>query len=278
MQHIQFENMFESELLINVGVKAAISAGKEIMNVYGGSDFQITSKEDRTPLTIADRNAHHSIMSVLEQTGLPVLSEEGKHLDYEIRKAWDYFWLVDPLDGTKEFIKRNGEFAVNIALIKKNTPVAGIIYIPVTKTLFFGEVKTGAWKMEDVDEDLLFDFESATLSAQRLPHLETGRPFTVVVSRSHLTEDTIKYLDRLKEDYERIEFLMVGSSIKQCMIAEGKADHYPHFGPTMEWDTGAGHAIVQASKGSILQPDGRPLTYNKQDLMNPHFIVTCTRV
>ncbi len=261
--------------LIDTAIEASIEAGKEILKVYETDDFRIVSKNDNSPLTKADQNAHNKIVSFLEKTEIPILSEEGKHLPYDERKKWDYFWLVDPLDGTKEFIKRNGEFTVNIALIKGTTPIAGIIYVPVTKVLYFANSDKGAYKIEDIDSEDLhdFDFEVLRSNAVKLPVPDFERPYTVVGSRSHMSEETTQYIEKLKEEHGDIEMLSVGSSLKQCMIAEGKADIYPRFGPTMEWDTGAGHAIINASGGSITQADGSPLIYNKKNLLNPYFIV-----
>jgi 3'(2'), 5'-bisphosphate nucleotidase len=265
--------MHNPETLLQIAVKAAVMAGNAIMEVYESNDFQVTSKADNSPLTLADRKAHEVIMEVLKETSLPVLSEEGKHMDFASRKDRDYFWLVDPLDGTKEFIKRNGEFTVNIALIKKDTPIAGVIYVPVTKTLYFSGVNTNAYKIDIVKEEMVFDFQELKIHACQLPLSKTNRPYTVVGSRSHLSVETQEFIGKLKEQKGEIEFLSVGSSLKQCMVAEGKADIYPRFGPTMEWDTGAGHAIVEAAFGSVTQMDGKPLVYNKPNLLNPDFIV-----
>jgi 3'(2'), 5'-bisphosphate nucleotidase len=273
IQPFHIEAMFDPDALLHIAVKAALAAGKAIMEVYESNDFQVTSKDDDSPLTLADRRAHSVISDLLKETMLPVLSEEGKHIGYELRKDRDYFWLVDPLDGTKEFIKRNGEFTVNIALIKKDTPIAGVIYVPVTKTLYFSGVNTNAYKIDGVKEETVSDFQELRTLACQLPLPKTNRPYTVVGSRSHLSEETQEFIEKLKAKKGEIEFLSVGSSLKQCMIAEGKADLYPRFGPTMEWDTGAGHAIVKAAFGSVTQMDGKPLVYNKPNLLNPDFIV-----
>ncbi|MCF6365604.1 MAG: 3'(2'),5'-bisphosphate nucleotidase CysQ [Bacteroidales bacterium] len=260
---------------LKIAIEASIHAGQEIMDVYDSDDFQIESKKDKSPLTKADRNADLKILEFLKETNIPVLSEEGKHLPYEERKKWDYFWLVDPLDGTKEFIKRNGEFTVNIALIKGQNPIMGIIYVPVTKALYFGDNETGAFKIEDID---LAGFKKENFSilsfdAVKLPLPSVDKPYTVVSSRSHLSDETVEYIKELKKEHGEIEMMPVGSSLKQCMIAEGKADIYPRFGPTMEWDTAASHAILNASGATLTQIDGSPLAYNKENLLNPYFIV-----
>lgn len=270
--------MFKSDYIVHIAIKAALSAGKEIMSIYESDSFQITVKEDYSPLTIADRNSHDIILDILKETGIPVLSEEGKHMDYQIRKNWDYFWLVDPLDGTKEFIKRNGEFTVNIALISKDKPVAGIIYVPVTKTLYFSGIGQDAYKVEQIEINKYNNLNELLSESKKLPLDNFDRPYTVVGSRSHLSKETEKFFNTLKEKHVNIEFLSVGSSLKQCMVAEGRADLYPRFGPTMEWDTGAGHAIVEASGGTVSQFDGSVLVYNKENLLNPDFIVKSNRL
>ncbi len=265
----------ELNRLLKIAIEASIHAGKEILDVYDSDDFQVVSKADKSPLTKADKNADLKILEFLEQTDIPILSEEGKHLSYEDRKKWDYFWLVDPLDGTKEFIKRNGQFTVNIALIKGQEPIMGVIYVPVTRNLYFGDYETGAFKIEDIDLESFKkeNFSILSFDAVKLPLPRFAGPYTVVSSRSHLSEETLDYIEELKKLHGDIEMMPVGSSLKQCMIAEGKADIYPRFGPTMEWDTGASHAILNASGATLKQIDGSPLVYNKENLLNPHFIV-----
>lgn len=258
---------------LSIAIKASVEAGKEILKVYETDDFQEEKKADNSPLTLADRNAHNKIVSFLEKTEFPILSEEGQHLPYEERKKWDYFWLVDPLDGTKEFIKRNGEFTVNIALVKKNTPIASVIYVPVTKVLYFADVEMGAFKIQNAEIITNFDFNFLKTNSQQLPLPFEKRPYTVVGSRSHLNEKTNNYIESLSQEHGHVKMMPVGSSLKLCMIAEGKADIYPRFGPTMEWDIASGHAIVVASGAKIFKTDGAKMLYNKEDLLNPYFIV-----
>ncbi|NOZ35574.1 MAG: 3'(2'),5'-bisphosphate nucleotidase CysQ, partial [Chlorobi bacterium] len=242
--------------------------------VYESNDFHTSLKADNSPLTQADKNAHAIISEILDTTNLPVLSEEGKDIPFSERADWELFWLVDPLDGTKEFIKKNGDFTVNIALIKNNIPVAGVIYIPVSGILYFAEKNIGAYKMDYLQwmgleiENLEFLIDIS----EKLPADKT-EIFTLVGSRSHMNDKTKAYFDKIKKEKGKIEIISRGSSLKLCMIAEGKADMYPRFGPTMEWDIAAGHAIVIASGGSVTQPDGSPLLYNKKNLLNPYFIV-----
>jgi len=264
---------YTKDLLITA-IKASVKAGEAIMKVYESDDFHTSIKEDNSPLTRADKNAHQVITEILETTNLPVLSEEGKNIPYEERKDWELFWLVDPLDGTKEFIKKNGDFTVNIALIKKNIPVAGVIYIPVSGILYFSENSLGAFKTDYSNwADLeIENFDFLTDISDKLP-LSKPEKYTVVGSRSHLNDDTKAYFQKLEKEHGKIEILSRGSSLKFCMIAEGKADIYPRFGPTMEWDTAAGHAIVSASGGKIVKSDGAEMLYNKENLLNPYFIV-----
>ena len=205
---------------------------------------------------------------------MPVLSEEGADIPYEIRKNWEYFWLVDPLDGTKEFINRNGEFTVNIALVHKETPILGVIYVPVTKDLYFGNKEIGAFKAINVDEGLQFEnLETLLQMSFRLPFFIDDEIITIVASKSHLTQETIDYIDELKKIHPNIEFISKGSSLKLCMLAEGLASIYPRFGPTMEWDIAAGHAIASAAGCNVtLKDEKTPLVYNKEELLNPWFI------
>ena len=262
----------EEKLLI--AVHAAIEAGHEILEIYK-TDFAIESKEDRTPLTAADKRSHEVISSMLSKTGIPELSEEGRHLSYGERANWESLWIVDPLDGTKEFIKRNGEFTVNIALVTRQKPILGVIYIPVTRELYFSLEHLGAFKAKIDDENRRFsDITELTDISDNLPYSKSERPFTVVCSRSHLSSETQEYIDALKQDHSEIEYASKGSSLKFCLIAEGLADIYPRFAPTMEWDTAAGQAIVEACGGRVVRHDsGEKLQYNKEDLLNPWFIV-----
>jgi 3'(2'), 5'-bisphosphate nucleotidase len=250
--------------LLNLAIEAAVAAGAEILDVYE-SDFAVEHKEDKSPLTLADKRGHLKIMSYLEKTDYPILSEEGKHLLYEERKNWSRFWLVDPLDGTKEFVKRNGEFTVNIALIENGVPVMGVIYVPVKDTLYYGS-EEGAFKVEG--------YSSASGVPQEMPLPKEDRSYTVVGSRSHMSAETETFFEEMKTQHGAVEVLAVGSSLKLCMVAEGKADAYPRYAPTMEWDTGAGHAIALAAGFQVLQYNSNEdLKYNKEDLLNPWFLV-----
>jgi len=262
----------EPKQLIDIAINAALQAGDKIMEVYASDDFGIVKKHDSSPLTIADSEAHQLISQLLATTGLPLLSEEGIHQPYVERAQWKTFWLVDPLDGTREFISRNGEFTVNIALISENQIIAGVVYSPVSNELYVGIVGLGAWKMLQPDSNCTVDHISQY--GTRLPVRNTNQPYTVAASRTHLDQQTIAFIDDLKKQYPDLEIIRKGSSLKFCLIAEGVATIYPRFFPTMEWDTAAGHAIVKAVGKNIYHTDRQTeITYNKENLTNPYFIV-----
>lgn len=246
--------------LLNTAIEAARKAGVEIMQVYG-SDFAVEKKEDRSPLTLADKNSHKVITELLAATAIPVLSEEGKDIPYAERKNWKRLWIVDPLDGTKEFVKRNGEFTVNIALIEDQQPVLGVIYIPVTKVLYYGTRGAGSFRRPENGKE------------ERLPINKTKK-YTVVASRSHMSSETHQYIEELKKQHGEVEFISSGSSIKICLVAEGSADCYPRFGPTMEWDTASGQAIAECAGKTFMDlSTNSPMRYNRENLLNNFFIV-----
>ncbi|MFH2142541.1 MAG: 3'(2'),5'-bisphosphate nucleotidase CysQ [Bacteroidota bacterium] len=260
--------------LVDKAIYAAISAGKKIVEIYLYDNFEIQLKSDNSPLTLADKSANEIINRILNQTGIPILSEENKIIEHSIRKTWELYWLVDPLDGTKEFIKRNGEFTVNIALIENNRTIAGIVFVPVTEVLYAGILNHGAFKicLQENKDDL--SFSNLITEGEKLIGKTNYTEFTVVSSRSHMNEETEKFIENLKKEHSTIKFISVGSSLKICMVAEGKADIYPRLGPTMEWDTAAAHAVALASGCIITQSDGQSeLVYNKEDLINPWFVV-----
>ena len=254
---------------ISISLFAAVQAGRAIMDVYD-SVFAVEWKEDDSPLTLADKNAHQVIQEALGGTGIPVLSEEGRSIPYEERKSWEELWVVDPLDGTKEFIKRNGEFTVNIALVRNGFAVFGIVYQPVNDVLYYGGTSTPACRIEQVSalDEKGFSAHSKKLVSNLLP-----AKFTIVASRSHLSPETKAYIEDAKKEHGEVECISSGSSLKLCMVAEGKAHVYPRFAPTMEWDTAAGHAILKACGKNIYSyRSGEELKYNKQDLLNDWFI------
>jgi 3'(2'), 5'-bisphosphate nucleotidase len=253
---------------LKIAIAASVEAGKEIMKIYQTTDFGVEFKKDDSPLTIADKNAHNTIMALLSKTQFPVLSEEGKNIKYEERKTWDTFWLVDPLDGTKEFIKKNDEFTVNIALIQQNEPIAGVVYVPAANCLYYAN-ENGAFMISNYQ-----DTGEIVQQAKMLPINDNRDEFIVVGSRSHMSEETKQYINGLDHKGKPLKIVSKGSSMKICMVAEGKADCYPRLGPTMEWDTAAGHAIAKYAGKSVLQyPELTNLKYNKENLLNPYFIV-----
>ena len=245
--------------------KIAKDAGKIIMQIYN-QDFEVEYKQDSSPLTKADKIANEIIETKLKAlnstlTNIPILSEEGKDISYEERKNWEYFWLVDPLDGTKEFIKKNGEFTVNIALIHKDTPVLGVVYAPALDICYWAEKGKSAFK----------DGQKLPLKTQ-----EQRRTYKIVASRSHMSDDTQTFIDNIETDKEK-KIISIGSSLKICLVAEGEADIYPRLGPTMEWDTAAAHAVVSEANCSLMKytknNSKEKHTYNKESLLNSWFIV-----
>lgn len=245
--------------LVRVAIHAAEEASKSILEVYHSNDFQAELKGDKSPLTIADKKAHHVIEQILKETNLLILSEEGKDIPYEVRKHWEYFWLVDPLDGTKEFIKRNGEFTVNIALIHNQIPILGVVAVPVTGEVYFSKPGEGAYLKQNGAEVRLEKRKPIDLSQQGL---------RVVASRSHMSDETSAFINKLHDS----ELISAGSSLKFMLLATGKADVYPRFAPTMEWDTAAAHAILLETGMVVNQLSGEPLRYNKENLLNPFFL------
>jgi 3'(2'), 5'-bisphosphate nucleotidase len=252
--------MMDIEKYLPKAIEAAQLASLEILEVYNSGEFQAEAKGDNSPLTLADRKAHKKIAEILEPMGLPFLSEEGKSIPYEERKNWSYFWLVDPLDGTKEFIKRNGEFTVNIALIHQSRPVLGVVAVPVTGEVFYSS-PAGAFSLRD---------GKTTSLEKRLP-VEISQPgLRVVASRSHMDQETTDFIQKLTDP----GLVSKGSSLKFMLLANGQADIYPRFAPTMEWDTAAAHAIVNQVGMRVFQKGSEEeLQYNKPDLLNPHFLV-----
>jgi 3'(2'), 5'-bisphosphate nucleotidase len=260
-------------------VHAAFEAGLAIMEVYRKKIFKTELKKDLSPVTEADYAAHRIIAGRLEPTAFPILSEEGKEVPYQIRKQWKKFWLVDPLDGTKEFIRRNDEFTVNIALIFEQAPVMGVIYAPCRDILYFASDQTGAYRIIEYSrkDREIQSGEDLMRQAEKLPLKIPRQAYTSIASRSHRNEQTDLFIRRLQKEHPGLKLVSTGSSLKFCLMAEGKADIYPRFGPTMEWDTAAGHAIARAAGCSVkLHEREQSLQYNKEVLTNPGFIVNRT--
>ena len=251
--------MKDSQLLA-LAIKAAILGGEEIIKIYN-DEFEVSFKEDNSPLTVADENANAIIESLLEVTNIPILSEEGRDVPYQERKKWDRLWIVDPLDGTKEFVKRNGEFTVNIALIENGKPILGVIYVPVTNVLYYASIEGAFKKVNNI--------------VVQLPNVNQKNNFVAVGSRSHQSDETKAYFEELSKKHGNVEVVSMGSSLKICLVAEGSADVYPRFAPTMEWDTAAGHAIANyAGKKLIDYTTKKEMRYNREQLLNNWFIVS----
>ncbi len=257
--------------LISTAIEAAYLGGLEILDVYE-SDFAVETKDDKSPLTLADKRAHLKIVEILGED-LPVLSEEGKSIEFTERSAWDRFWMVDPLDGTKEFVKRNGEFTVNIALIEDGKSVGGVIYVPVKKDLYFGAVGMGSYKISGF-EGGSYQWDELKAKAESLPVSSDSSQYRAVGSRSHMSPETEEFFEELKKEHGEIEVVSMGSSLKICLVAEGSANVYPRFAPTMEWDTAAGHAIAKGAGKNIMDHTTKEeMRYNKENLLNNWFIV-----
>lgn len=258
-----------------IAINASIKAGLEIMRIYESDNLDVVDKDDQSPLTKADTAANVIILKELELTQLPYITEEIKAVKYKDRKDWVECWIIDPLDGTKEFIKRNGEFTVNIALIKNHKPVLGVIYVPVTGDIYFGNVehKTYVKSNSASGFESYEEFISSHISVGR-DNLSTS--IKVVGSKSHMNDDTKVFIDKLISDNPNkdVEVVSKGSSLKFCMIAEGQADIYPRFAPTMEWDTAAGQAICEATGCVVVdQKTQKSMKYNREELLNSYFLV-----
>ncbi|MEJ2157537.1 MAG: 3'(2'),5'-bisphosphate nucleotidase CysQ [Desulfobacteraceae bacterium] len=263
-------------------VDAAVKAGNAIMEVYR-SDFAVQAKEDKSPLTAADKDAHEIIKKCLMGFNLPFISEEGRSTAFRVRKTWRKLWMVDPLDGTKEFVKRNGEFTVNIALIDDGQPIMGVVYAPVPQWLYFASTDIGAYKLVNVApgacglDDSGSGIERLTAltnRGQKLPVPQSRELYTIVGSRSHRTPELEAFVATMKEEKGEVASIAAGSSLKICLVAEGAADIYPRLGPTMEWDTAAGHAVAEGAGARVYQYGGQQsLEYNRENLLNPWFVV-----
>ena len=283
--------MIDQEMM-GIAIRAALDAGREILKIYE-MDFEVEFKADESPLTSADKAAHYIIVSALGNTPYPVLSEESSEIDFSMRKEWGIYWLVDPLDGTKEFIKKNGEFTVNIALIKEGWPVMGVVYAPVLDTLYCGLVadssELGAWKAVGCSGKSIDELKGSSIRLEIGNRQSEIANLKIVASKSHCSEETVAFIDQLEAEFGASERVSMGSSLKLCLVAENQADIYPRIAPTMEWDTAAAHAVVRAAGGEVYEYDPslaatsymlspkskqlRPLRYNKENLLNPFFVV-----
>jgi 3'(2'), 5'-bisphosphate nucleotidase len=290
------DNSYSLTRPLLAALRAAKDAGRAVLDVYN-QDFDVWYKDDRSPLTAADQRSHKIIVDHLSDPSIesfPVLSEEGKDIPFEQRRKWKFFWLVDPLDGTKEFIKRNGEFTVNIALIYQHRPILGVIYVPVKKCYYFASKGVGAYRLRYNETDGVLDdgiiesgedeaLDTLVKRSDRLPcdnmrSDNSGSQLIIAGSRSHPSKEFEAFVENMKKKYSKVEVVSSGSSLKLCLVAEGRADIYPRLGPTMEWDTAAGQAVVEQAGGSVVNYEtGEPLEYNKKNLLNPWFIVSPQR-
>ena len=256
-------------LLLESIIDISKNAGYSILNIYNDKNKykNIEIKKDNSPLTLADKASNEIICNSLKKITprIPILSEEGTEISYQERKKWNKFWLVDPLDGTKEFIKRNGEFTVNIALIKNSKPILGVVYAPVLDTTWYGAKNTGSFKIVG---------NSSSEKINVINIIDKNKNIKIVSSRSHANNPK---LDEYTSQFDKFKLIKMGSSIKICLVAEGSAHYYPRFGPTMEWDTAAAHAIVKYAGGNIFNINSDlELKYNKSNLLNPGFLVNNT--
>ena len=256
-------------------IKASLEAGKAVLEIYD-RDFNVNYKDDKSPLTEADLVSNEIINKFLIDTSIPILSEENKEVSFEIRKKWDSCWIVDPIDGTKEFIKKNGEFTINIALVERGITKLGVIYVPVTRELYYtNHNKTFSYKttipekIHDLESLLFYDKD------KNIPAVDIKSNTKIVGSRSHMNDDTLNFVEELKEQYDNVEIVSKGSSLKFCLVAEGKANYYPRFAPTMEWDTAAGQAICEAVGLNVIDHQtGKSIVYNREKLLNNYFLVS----
>ena len=254
------------KIVLDSIINVSKNAGQSILDIYNDENKfnNIEIKKDNSPLTLADKASNNIICSSLKKLypDIPILSEEGTTIDYYERKKWKNFWLIDPLDGTKEFIKRNGEFTVNIALIKDSKPILGVVYAPVLDITWYGSKDIGSFKIEG---------DSNSKKINVINSIDDNKNIKIVSSRSHSNSPK---LEEYTSQFKKFELIKMGSSIKICLVADGSAHYYPRFGPTMEWDTAAAHAIVKYAGGNILNINSKlELRYNKENLLNPGFLV-----
>jgi 3'(2'), 5'-bisphosphate nucleotidase len=258
--------------LLTTAIEAALEAGKVILEIYKSDDFEVEVKGDNSPLTKADKASHNTLVYYLEKTGVPILSEEGKEIPFKERKDWKQLWILDPIDGTKEFIKRNGEFTVNIALVAEQRTVLGVIFVPALGDLYFSTLALGSFKI-NVDLNS-YSIETILEAADKLPLQREDKTFAIVASRSHMSAETEDYVVEMKAKHGTVNLISKGSSLKLCMVAEGQADCYPRFAPTMEWDTAAGQAICEHAGFKVIDWNTKKdMLYNREKLLNNWFLV-----
>ena len=237
---MEFLNKMKISTNLRLSIDAALKAGESIIEIYNSNNFESTLKNDNSPITNADLISHKSIVDVLRPTGLPIVSEEDDQIPYSVRRKWKLFWMIDPLDGTKEFLKKNGEFTVNIALIKNQIPVIGVVYAPIIKTIYYAEETIGSFMAKD-----FINLKQILDKGIRMPYFQNQKnEYRIVISSSHLNVKTRDHIEKIKIKNDNVKILKIGSSLKICLLAEGKADYYPRFNPLMEWDIAAAFAIL----------------------------------
>ena len=256
---------------------AAVQAGRQVLDLMDSEDYQISMKSDNSPISLADRMAHKTIGDFLMHTRIPVMSEEGRNILFEERRSWDVLWIVDPLDGTRQFIKKRKEFTVNIALISAGLPVLGVIYAPAYGTMYFGHREIGSYKlsMDNLDEALQYSFDDILAKSVAMPSSGKDKPmaYTILASLNHTNRDTMKFIEDMKAKHGEVVVEQMGSSLKMCLLADGLADVYARHTDTYEWDTAAAQAVLEGAGYSIKNIEtGLSLRYNKESLTNPYFI------
>lgn len=259
--------------LMHSSIEASLKAGVEILKIYE-KNFDINYKEDNSPVTEADLISNEIIKQTLSKYNLPFLSEESKKESFDVRKRWKNFWMIDPIDGTKEFIKKNGEFTINIALINRNKPILGVVYAPVTGELYFASQLHGAKKVNviDIEFNYINDISVLINDAKKIPFTKMHKHYSIVTGRCALNDATKDFIKKIQSRYKNVKIIKLGSSIKICKVAEGYIQVYPRFHQTKEWDTAAAHAILKYSGGNILNLNSEELIYNKKEIRNPDFI------
>jgi 3'(2'), 5'-bisphosphate nucleotidase len=264
-----FNELFQSAF------RAALIAGKRILEIFNNEDFHVSMKSDNSPLSSADKEAHEIIKRLLLNSRIPILSEEGRDMQFEERKSWDILWIVDPLDGTRQFIQKREEFTVNIALVVGGNPLFGVVYAPATGDMYFGIKDIGSFKINIGDRDLLsHSFSQIIAESKKLdPSSKTNNAYIILASYHHVNKETLEYIDEVRKTYPDAEVKKVGSSLKMCMLADGMGDVYIRHTDTYEWDTAAAQSILEGVGWNIHALDtNKPLTYNKESLLNPYFI------
>ena len=269
---MKYNNLYE---YLHLAVNASLSAGTKIMEVFNSGNFEVEQKTDHSPVTIADKAASKIIEKLLNSSGLPYLSEEETFSPFEERCKWGLFWCVDPLDGTKEFIRRNRDFTVNIALIDGNVPILGVIYLPAFDCIYFGGTGIAARKFEGVKNASV---SGIIENSVQLPLKRSNEKYLLLGSHSHLNDETKAYFETIIEEKgsSNVETLIRGSSLKMCLLAEGLVDYYPRLSNIMEWDIAAGHAICESAGCKVTDWNGNKLIYNKPDFYMPWFKIRRT--